>query len=43
MGVIEYIVASGTGGMAYAILSGQPMTIIGPTGLTLAFITALYR
>ena len=28
---------------AYSILSGQPMTFIAPTGLTLAFLTGLYR
>ncbi|CAM9708584.1 unnamed protein product [Choristocarpus tenellus] len=43
MGVIEYIIACGVGGVSYALFSGQPMTLIGPTGLTLAFITALYR
>jgi len=29
-------------GLSYASLAGQPMTFIGPTGLTLAFTTALY-
>lgn len=43
LGVIEYVLSCGLGGMAYAVLSGQPMTFIGPTGLTLAFMTALYR
>ena len=33
----------GLGGMAYAAFGGQPMTFIGPTGLTLAFMTSLYR
>ena len=42
MGVMECLVSSASCGMAYAALSGQPMTIIGPTGLTLAFTTALY-
>ncbi|CAM9100875.1 unnamed protein product [Chrysoparadoxa australica] len=41
IGVIEYLVSAGIGGMVYAIFSGQPMTLVGPTGLTLAFITAL--
>ena len=30
-------------GMAYAVLAGQPMTFLAPTGLTLAFTAALYR
>ncbi|CEM37273.1 unnamed protein product [Vitrella brassicaformis CCMP3155] len=42
MGVPEFLVACGCGGMAYSVFSGQPMTFIGPTGLTLAFTTALY-
>ena len=29
--------------MLYAVFSGQPMTFIAPTGLTLAFMAALYR
>jgi hypothetical protein len=29
--------------MLYAVLSGQPMTFIAPTGLTLAFMAALFR
>ena len=29
--------------MLYAVFSGQPMTFVGPTGLTLAFISTLYR
>ena len=29
-------------GLSYASLAGQPMTFIGPTGLPLAFATALY-
>jgi hypothetical protein len=29
--------------MAYAVLCGQPMAFIAPTGLTLAFISGLYR
>eukprot|EP00903_Cladosiphon_okamuranus_P012375 g11598.t1 len=42
LGVIEYVVSCGLGGMAYAMFGGQPMTFIGPTGLTLAFMTSLY-
>lgn len=42
MGVIEFILSSGMAGMLYSILSAQPLTFIAPTGLTLAFVTALY-
>ncbi|CAM9912680.1 unnamed protein product, partial [Ectocarpus sp. 6 AP-2014] len=42
LGVIEYVVSCGLGGMTYAAFGGQPMTFIGPTGLTLAFMTSLY-
>ncbi|CAM9941268.1 unnamed protein product, partial [Laminaria digitata] len=42
LGVIEYVISCGVGGMAYAAFGGQPMTFIGPTGLTLAFMTSLY-
>lgn len=41
MGVIEFLLSCGISGMLYAMLSGQPMTFIGPTGLTLCFIVAL--
>lgn len=43
MGVVEFLIASGGAGMSYSILSGQPMTFIAPTGLTLAFLSGLYR
>lgn len=43
MGVIEFIISCGFGGMVYAAFAGQPMTFVGPTGLTLAFTAALYR
>ncbi|KAL3918895.1 MAG: hypothetical protein SGPRY_005830 [Prymnesium sp.] len=42
LGIVETIVSRGACGMAYASLAGQPMTFIGPTGLTLTFTTALY-
>ena len=41
LGIIECIISRGVCGMAYAVLAGQPMTFIGPTGLTLTFTTAL--
>jgi len=43
IGVIEFILSCGIGGVLYSIFSGQPMTFVGPTGLTLAFTAALYR
>jgi len=43
MGVIEFIISCGFGGVVYSIFSGQPMTFVGPTGLTLAFTAALFR
>jgi hypothetical protein len=43
IGVVEFLVSCGASGIIYAILAGQPMTFIGPTGLTLAFTSALFR
>lgn len=43
LGVVEFLIASGGAGMLYAIMSGQPMAFIAPTGLTLAFISGLFR
>lgn len=43
MGVIEFLLSCGVSGMLYAIFSGQPMTFIGPTGLTLCFMAALFN
>ena len=42
MGVTEFLAGCGLSGMVYSLFSGQPMTFQGPTGLTLAFTTALY-
>jgi len=42
MGVTEFLLSAGLSGMAYALLSGQPMAFIAPTGLTLAFTSGLY-
>lgn len=42
MGVVEFLLSSGVTGMFYALFSGQPLTFIAPTGLTLAFTAALY-
>ncbi len=43
MGVIDFLLSCGFSGMAYSIFSGQPMTFIGPTGLTLCFTAALFN
>jgi hypothetical protein len=43
IGVVHFIVSSGLSGIFYSIFAGQPMTFIGPTGLTLAFMTTLFR
>jgi len=42
IGVVEFIVSCGLSGMIYAVFSGQPMTFLGPTGLTLAFTSSLF-
>ena len=42
MGVVEFLLSSGITGMFYALAAGQPLTFIAPTGLTLAFTTALF-
>ena len=43
IGVTDFIMSCGISGMLYALFAGQPMTFLGPTGLTLAFITSLYK
>jgi hypothetical protein len=43
MGVIDFLVSCGLSGMIYALFAGQPMTFIGPTGLTLCFTAALFN
>mmetsp|Transcript_39421 Transcript_39421/g.82426 ORF Transcript_39421/g.82426 Transcript_39421/m.82426 type:complete len:548 (+) Transcript_39421:229-1872(+) len=43
MGVVEYLLGSGVAGMLYSVLCGQPMAFLAPTGLTLAFISGLFR
>lgn len=43
MGVVEYLIGTGIAGMLYSVLCGQPMTFLAPTGLTLAFISGLFR
>ena len=43
IGVVEFLLSCSLSGIFYAIFSGQPMAFLAPTGLTLAFITALHR
>lgn len=43
IGVVEFLLSCGLSGMAYSVLCGQPMAFIAPTGLTLAFISGLFR
>lgn len=43
MGIVEFLLSAGLSGMLYSVLCGQPMAFIAPTGLTLAFISGLYR
>eukprot|EP00166_Cyanidium_caldarium_P003887 ctg_381.g132 len=43
MGVVEFMVSGAVSGMLYHTLAGQPLTIVGPTGLTLAFTASLYK
>lgn len=43
MGIVEFLLSCGVSGMLYAVLCGQPMAFIAPTGLTLAFISGLFR
>jgi HCO3- transporter family len=42
MGTIETVGATAIGGVIYALLSAQPLTIIGTTGPLLAFLKVLY-
>lgn len=42
MGVREFLISCGASGVFYSIFCGQPMTFQGPTGLTLAFTSALH-
>jgi hypothetical protein len=43
IGVVEFLISTGMGGMIYSVAAGQPMSFLGPTGLTLAFTSALYN
>ncbi|TFJ88653.1 hypothetical protein NSK_000222 [Nannochloropsis salina CCMP1776] len=43
IGTMEMLLATASNGIAYALFSGQPLTIIGSTGPVLAFTLVLYR
>mmetsp|Transcript_49882 Transcript_49882/g.108450 ORF Transcript_49882/g.108450 Transcript_49882/m.108450 type:complete len:495 (+) Transcript_49882:271-1755(+) len=43
LGVPHFLAAAALSGVGYAAFSGQPMTMIGPTGLTFAYVGALFR
>jgi hypothetical protein len=43
LGVVEFLLSAGLSGTLYALICGQPMAFIAPTGLTLAFISGLFR
>ena len=43
LGVVEFLLSAGLSGAIYALICGQPMAFIAPTGLTLAFISGLFR
>uniref|UniRef100_A0A7S1VPE3 Bicarbonate transporter-like transmembrane domain-containing protein n=1 Tax=Grammatophora oceanica TaxID=210454 RepID=A0A7S1VPE3_9STRA len=43
IGIVEFLLSCGFSGMTYSVLCGQPMAFIAPTGLTLAFISGLFR
>ena len=43
IGVVEFLLSAGASGMVYSIICGQPMAFIAPTGLTLAFISGLFK
>ena len=41
--VIEALIGGMAVGVAYGLFSGQPLTILGPTGPTLVFETIVYN
>jgi HCO3- transporter integral membrane domain len=42
IGVVEMLVATALGGVAYALFSGQPLTILGSTGPVIIFMGMVY-
>ena len=43
LGVVEMIISSGISGIIYALLSGQPLCILGATGPELAYTVVFYK
>jgi len=43
IGVVEFLISTGAAGILYSVAAGQPMSFLGPTGLTLAFTASLYN
>lgn len=43
IGVVETIVSTAGAGVVYALTAGQPLTLLGPTGLMVVFCGLLYK
>ncbi|GJP50997.1 hypothetical protein CLOM_g10150 [Closterium sp. NIES-68] len=43
IGVVETILGTAISGVVYALFSGQPLTLLGPTGLVVVFTGLLYK
>ncbi|CAI5949913.1 unnamed protein product [Closterium sp. NIES-64] len=43
IGVVETILGTAISGVVYAMFSGQPLTLLGPTGLVVVFTGLLYK
>merc|ERR1719473_1764723 len=43
LGVVEYLITQGFSGVVFAIISGQPLVILRPTGPITVFISQLYK
>lgn len=43
IGVVETVLGTAASGVLYALLSGQPLTLLGPTGLVVVFTGLLYK
>jgi hypothetical protein len=43
IGVVEMIISISVSGITYALMAGQPLTLLAPTGLMVAFTGLLYR
>mmetsp|Transcript_51933 Transcript_51933/g.111027 ORF Transcript_51933/g.111027 Transcript_51933/m.111027 type:complete len:544 (-) Transcript_51933:84-1715(-) len=42
-GVVEYLITQGVSGVIFAVISGQPLVILRPTGPITVFISQLYK